>query len=124
MLVILNDDILLDKPIRPFYHNLMQSSFLAIGDLHGRYDLLQKTLTKVVPQVGNTRLVFLGDYIDRGPDSAALLERLIDLKRERPDSIMLLGNHEKVLLKLLDNPNRYWADNFLLNGGQATLGKR
>ena len=99
----------------------MQASFLVMGDLHGRYDLLQKALNEVAPQASEGRLVFLGDYIDRGPDSAALLERLIELKQKRPDSIMLMGNHEKVLLELLDSPNHYWTDSFLLNGGQATL---
>lgn len=101
---------------------MVNSSVLAIGDLHGRYDLLHKVLKNVAPEAGSARLVFLGDYIDRGPDSARVIERLIKLKQARPDSIMLAGNHEKALLKLLDSHyGGYWAENFLLNGGQATL---
>ncbi len=93
-----------------------------MGDLHGRYDLLQKVLQNVLPAAGTARLVFLGDYIDRGPNSAQLIDKLINLKQTHPNSIMLMGNHERALLKLLDNPGaHYWADNFLLNGGQATL---
>lgn len=101
---------------------MANSSIVATGDLHGRYDLLKTLLKEVLPQVGNARPLFLGDYIDRGPDSAQVIETLIKLRQKRPDAVFLMGNHEKALLKLLDSPGSgYWAENFLLNGGQATL---
>ncbi len=45
------------------------------------------------------RLVFLGDYVDRGPQSRRVLDRLLSLRRERPDTVFLMGNHEAALLR-------------------------
>lgn len=92
---------------------------LAVGDIHGMHRLLMRVFEEVVPQLPpETRLVFLGDYIDRGPDSAQVLDTLIRLKRQRPQSVFLLGNHERMLL----NARRGRRVNmFLVNGGQETL---
>lgn len=92
---------------------------LAVGDLHGRYDLLCRVLDEVIPQMPQgTRLVFLGDYIDRGPASAEVVERLIELRRQRPETLFLMGNHERMLL---DAVAGWQVLMYLANGGEATL---
>lgn len=83
----------------------MERSFFAIGDIHGRDDLLGALLAEIdgyciEKGVEHPTLVFLGDYIDRGPQSAQVVDRLIDLKDQR-DCIFLKGNHEEVVLQIL-----------------------
>ncbi len=92
---------------------------LAVGDLHARYDLLQKVLDELTPGLPEPlRLVFLGDYIDRGPQARQVMERLLDLARRRPDTVFLLGNHERMLLDALEG---HRVPLFLNNGGRETL---
>jgi serine/threonine protein phosphatase 1 len=91
---------------------------LAVGDLHGRYDLLERVLDDLAPRYAGSRLVFLGDYIDRGPNSRQVVERLIALGRERPDTVFLKGNHEDMLLDALDGRR---LELWLHNGGLETL---
>lgn len=78
----------------------------AIGDIHGRLDLLEGLLDQIFRDEAARggpagELIFLGDLIDRGPESAQVIERLIALKAERPDIRVLLGNHEEVFLGAL-----------------------
>jgi serine/threonine protein phosphatase 1 len=65
---------------------------LAIGDIHGCLTALDTLLGFVVPS-SDDRLIFLGDYVDRGPDSKGVIGRLIALKRDR-GAVCLRGNHE------------------------------
>ena len=96
-------------------------SILAIGDLHGHFDLLRQVIKNILPGLNNTRLIFLGDYIDCGPDSKQLVETLMLLQKQRPDAVLLMGNHEKTLLNLLKQPDSECSDDFIYNGGQTTL---
>jgi serine/threonine protein phosphatase 1 len=92
---------------------------LAVGDLHARHDLLERLLDELLPTLPpRTRLVFLGDYIDRGPDAAKVVQRLIDLGRQRPETVFLMGNHERMLLDALEGVR---VPIFLYNGGLETL---
>ena len=93
----------------------------AVGDIHGENEKLDELLEEL-PLVEGDRLVFLGDYIDRGPDPYAVLERLIELEREWP-CIFLLGNHESMLLDFLGWTDQayFGGDAFLMNGGDRTL---
>ena len=93
----------------------------AVGDIHGERQKLDELL-EALPLVEGDRLVFLGDYIDRGSDSYAVLERLIQLEREWP-CIFLLGNHESMLLDFLGWTDEayFGGDAFLMNGGDRTL---
>lgn len=89
----------------------------AIGDIHGCLDKLEDLLDKIQPAAEDT-LVFLGDYIDRGEDSKAVLDRLIALAATR-HCIFLRGNHEDMFLSYLE-----WGQNrdlYLANGGDTTL---
>ena len=69
---------------------------LAIGDIHGCLGPLDDLLAWVTPTADDA-LITLGDYVDRGPDTRGVLNRLIELKKKRP-LICLRGNHEIMML--------------------------
>jgi len=71
----------------------------AIGDIHGTYRKLCALLERLPYRPGKDRLVFLGDYINRGSGSAKVLKLLCKLKKQDPQIITLLGNHEHLLLE-------------------------
>lgn len=73
---------------------------VAIGDIHGNSAALESLLSQVVPEMGpDDRLVFLGDYIDRGPDSRGCIEQILRLRDEgRFQVVTLMGNHEQSML--------------------------
>jgi serine/threonine protein phosphatase 1 len=78
----------------------------AIGDIHGRLDLLEGLLGQISRDEAERgapagELIFLGDLVDRGPNSAQVIDRLMVLKAERPNVRLLLGNHEEVFLGAL-----------------------
>lgn len=94
----------------------------AIGDVHG-------CLTKLIGLIRlchadargrSTKFIFLGDYIDRGPDSRGVVDYLIALQQDRPDDVIcLMGNHEDMLLAAVDAPE--WEETWLRNVGIQTL---
>lgn len=97
----------------------------AIGDVHGRDDLLASLLAKIDQDSaarGASRrvLVFLGDLIDRGPASAEVVERLRTYRSPRTRLVFLAGNHEEVLLRILDGDEALVAD-WLRFGGAECL---
>ena len=97
----------------------------AVGDIHGRDDLLEALLDGIASEVrtrkaARTILLFLGDYIDRGPSSRAVIERLDRLRRADPNAHFLLGNHEEALLRVLNGDSSPLAD-WLRFGGVETL---
>lgn len=94
-------------------------SLFAIGDLHGCPDELEVLLEAIAPRAEDT-IVFLGDYVDRGPGVRALVDRLIRLDAEPFTSIFLRGNHEDMLLAHLGRGGRH-GDVYLENGGAITL---
>jgi serine/threonine protein phosphatase 1 len=78
----------------------------AVGDIHGRLDLLDQLLAEIHAQLARrpahkVLLVFVGDLIDRGPNSAEVIERLRTYRRDGVKTMFLLGNHEEVLLRIL-----------------------
>jgi len=95
----------------------------AIGDIHGRADLLDRLHDKIEADLATapakTVIVYLGDYVDRGPDSHGVIERLTRSRFAGVEIVALLGNHEDMLLQFLDAP--YGASLWLSNGGDATL---
>lgn len=76
----------------------------AIGDIHGRLDLLRQLIDRIAEDdlargpASRTDLILLGDFIDRGPDSAGVLDFVMRLRDWWSDSICLQGNHEEVFL--------------------------
>ncbi|MGQ0533368.1 MAG: metallophosphoesterase family protein [Caulobacteraceae bacterium] len=98
----------------------------AVGDIHGRADLLADMVRLLEDlSVDDTRLggppivTFLGDYVDRGHESAGVIELLSSGRPRHLDCRFLRGNHEQSLMAFLDNPagNRGWV----LQGGAETL---
>jgi serine/threonine protein phosphatase 1 len=78
----------------------------AVGDIHGRLDLLNALLAEIEADMADreprkTFLIFLGDLIDRGPDSAGVVERLRTYRHADVRTVFLGGNHEEVLLNIL-----------------------
>ena len=94
------------------------NKIFAIGDIHGCADKLMALMEKIPVDYANDTLVFIGDYIDRGPDSFEVVEYLVELKKQHPDIIFLKGNHEDMLQKYLEGSDRF---TYLFNGGQRTL---
>jgi serine/threonine protein phosphatase 1 len=76
----------------------------AIGDIHGEIRKLRGLLELIdqMPLRDEDRLIFVGDYIDRGPGSKAVIDRLIRLKQVRPNTVFLRGNHDQVMLDARD----------------------
>lgn len=98
----------------------------AIGDIHGRLDLLEQLIQIIVGDVRSLQprqqpmLVLLGDYVDRGPESAGVISRILRLKTKPAFEVRTLkGNHEEALLQFLEDPKfgQTWAD----HGGLATI---
>lgn len=97
----------------------------AIGDIHGRRDLLDDVLQQIAEQdaknAGNpSEIIFLGDLIDRGPDSAAVVERVVALRASGRSISVLLGNHEEVFLRVLQGEANL-LPMFIKIGGRETL---
>ncbi len=98
----------------------------AIGDVHGRNDLLQSLLDQIAHDdtargAAETQIIFLGDLVDRGDDSAGVIETAMALKTSGRSIRFLLGNHEEVFLKACRKRDLKTLRFFLKIGGDATL---
>jgi serine/threonine protein phosphatase 1 len=99
----------------------------AIGDVHGRADLLARLLDTIdadAAHVGCEPTVrFLGDIVDRGPDSRGALDQVAETLRRWPTSRLLLGNHDDALLSFLEGEtcDGEWFDVWQNQGGRETL---
>jgi serine/threonine protein phosphatase 1 len=98
---------------------------IAIGDIHGRWDLLAALIKTIEAHVAAApkrldQLVFLGDFVDRGPDSQRIIRFLRTAQANAPRVHVLLGNHEQALLHAIEgdaDAQRLWLD----HGAEATL---
>jgi serine/threonine protein phosphatase 1 len=96
----------------------------AVGDIHGRLDLLERLLTRIEQDIAarpkaRTFIIFLGDYIDRGPKSAGVIERLRTYRPAHATPIFLSGNHEEVLLKILAGERGIFASWLKFGGAEC-----
>lgn len=96
----------------------------AIGDVHGRLDLLREMHTRIATDLARRpcrrfRIVHLGDYVDRGPDSAGVVEHLIETVRDG-DAVCLAGNHDRYLSGFLAG-SREAGETWLRYGGVEAL---
>jgi len=104
-----------------------KSCLYVIPDVHGMHQQLKVIFNRILPlrsQAGcDDRLVMLGDYIDRGPDSHLVIDLLMRTKERYGDQLVLLmGNHEQMLLRALDNvENSRDYMMWMKNGGEHTL---
>lgn len=97
----------------------------AIGDVHGRLDLLDGVLRQIAsedvafgPPRGG-KVILLGDMIDRGPSSAGVIDKILEQRREGRDIDAVLGNHEYLMLDFLARPSAHHR--WLEFGGLDTL---
>jgi serine/threonine protein phosphatase 1 len=98
----------------------------AIGDIHGRNDLLQQLLAQIETDdvargTADTQIIFLGDLVDRGPDSAGVIETAMALRAKERQVRYLLGNHEEVFLAACRKRDAKTLKFFLKIGGDTTL---
>ena len=93
----------------------------AVGDIHGERERLEALLASL-PLRPDDRIVFVGDYVDRGPDSKGVVDVLLSLADDYA-CVFLAGNHESMFLDFLGwRSHAYFAgDAFLTNGGERTL---
>jgi serine/threonine protein phosphatase 1 len=94
----------------------------AIGDIHGCLGKLRRMMARIEEEAAGeaVKLVFLGDYIDRGPDSRGTVAELMALhERLGDDAVFLMGNHEEQALYSVDHGTH--AGSWLFNGGDTTL---
>jgi serine/threonine protein phosphatase 1 len=103
----------------PTHKHKPSGRLFAIGDVHGCADELAAMLKAIAPAAGDT-VVFVGDYVDRGPASRDVIELALDLEKGHAETVFLKGNHEDMMLSFLGLPGRY-GESFLFNGGIATM---
>ncbi len=94
-------------------------SIFAIGDIHGCVTELRLLLNEL-PLTPTSKVIFLGDYIDRGPHSKEVIDTILELQK-KVNIVTLVGNHEQMFLSFLEQPQSELAGMFIYNGGGATL---
>jgi serine/threonine protein phosphatase 1 len=92
----------------------------AIGDIHGCLFKLEKLISLLGNTIDrdNDTLLFIGDYIDRGPDPKGVVDFVLDLREKFARSVFLLGNHEDMFLNYINGREEGYM--FFMNGGDAT----
>ncbi|TAF39833.1 MAG: hypothetical protein EAZ66_04195, partial [Alphaproteobacteria bacterium] len=109
---------------RPLFYQTLPKDHrpvFVIGDLHGCVSVLRRIEAAISRDLAGkeAHVVLLGDVIDRGPDSAEMLDHLLRRPPQGQTRHVLLGNHEMMFARFLDNPN--FAPEWLQNGGMETL---
>lgn len=90
-----------------------------VGDVHGQFLALKNLLNKLPINWQEDEVVFLGDLVDRGPESREVIEFVMQLYKEKPHQVRLLkGNHEEMLIEGYDNKEDF--SHWLSNGGDTT----
>ncbi|HDZ41504.1 MAG TPA: serine/threonine protein phosphatase [Bacteroidetes bacterium] len=97
----------------------MNGRLLAIGDSHGCSDRLNVLINDHVRLTKKDKLILLGDYIDRGPDSKGVLDLIMKLASEGYEVVTLMGNHENMMINAPRSPLDNY--NWMMNGGDETL---
>lgn len=95
--------------------------YFVIGDIHGCLSHLERMMEELRPRLRpeEDAIVFIGDYIDRGPDPRGVLERIIAIRQEFPHVICIMGNHEDMFLTWVTTGKD--LDLYLFNGGGVTI---
>ena len=90
-----------------------------IPDIHGRHDLLNEGLVEIAARGDASVIVTIGDYVDKGPDSKQVIERLLPGVAEGRRLVALKGNHDAMMVEALRDPSRMPA--WIAKGGDAAL---
>lgn len=85
----------------------------AISDIHGHYDELMALMEKLPLNPKKDRMVFLGDFVDRGPKTKEVVQQLIDWKKKYPHWVVLKGNHEDMLIDALKETHPVYGDYYM-----------
>ncbi|MCF6331737.1 MAG: serine/threonine protein phosphatase [Draconibacterium sp.] len=97
----------------------MNKRLFAIGDIHGCFDSLKELVENKIQLQKSDKLILLGDYIDRGDKSKAVVDFIIELQDKGYNIVPLMGNHEVMLLDACENGKN--VSKWILNGGNETL---
>lgn len=97
---------------------MSEGKIFIVGDVHGCLEMLQRLIDKIEWNPSNDRLIFIGDYIDRGENSKGVVDFILKLKKNSPLVQCLIGNHEQMFLDYLSGVD---SQSFMLNGGLLTL---
>jgi len=97
----------------------MSNRHFAIGDIHGCFNSLKELIENKIQLQKNDKLILLGDYIDRGPNSKEVVDYIIELQDRGYDIMTLLGNHESMLVDAYYNESA--ISKWIQNGGSETL---
>ena len=90
-----------------------------IPDLHGRHDLLNEGLAEIAARGDAGVIVAIGDYVDKGPESKQVIDRLLSAAAEGSDLVTLKGNHDVMMVEALRDPSKMAA--WIAKGGDAAL---
>lgn len=103
----------------------MKNKIFAIGDIHGCYEEMMLLFNKLPIDLKRDLVIFIGDYVDRGPDSKKVVEQCIKWHKKYPYWIFLYGNHEDIFQNWIRGGTKYQEDSqwscFFYNGGKETL---
>lgn len=91
----------------------------AIGDIHGCSVTFRKLLLDILQADVNDRIICVGDYIDRGPDSKGVVDLIVDLREKGYQIETIRGNHEHMMMESTRDEMHFWL--WMANGGEATL---
>jgi serine/threonine protein phosphatase 1 len=108
------------KPAPDLGHPKPDETIAVIGDVHGRDDLLCALLDQIDASGHTGPIVTVGDYVDRGDNSCAVIETLRARQSKDPRLTCLMGNHERMMLDFIDDPVRK-GKRWLRYGGMETL---
>ncbi len=97
---------------------MTDEKIFVIGDIHGCLDMLKRLMDKINWSPDKDRLIFLGDYIDRGKDPKGVVDYILDLSKQSSLVECLKGNHEAMFLDFITGRDRFM---FIINGGWKTL---
>ena len=97
----------------------MPDRLFAIGDIHGCFEPLQELVEDKIQLTHSDTLVFLGDYIDRGPKVKAVIDYILELRDQNYRVVTLSGNHEDMLLNALESKHNLPL--WFFNGGDKTM---
>jgi serine/threonine protein phosphatase 1 len=111
---------------RPVPHGAQGYRAYAVGDIHGRLDLLDEMLDAIEADIATREpsqnlVVFLGDLIDRGPQSSGVVERLRTWQSNDATGVFLCGNHEEVFLRVLAGEPAILADWLRFGGAECLM---
>lgn len=97
----------------------MNKKLFAIGDIHGCFDSLKELVENKIQLQKDDKLILLGDFIDRGDKSKEVIDFIMDLQKAGFDVVLLMGNHEAMLLDAYENEKN--ISRWIQNGGNKTL---